>query len=122
MRNPAGLRRGLAAYATASATSASFEAIRDAATGGSAGKPSRAAATPYRDVFERLHIVDPVPAWLPTRNRIARLGAAPKHHLVDPALAARLLRVEADALLSGRDAGPPIPATERFSAHSSNPS
>jgi predicted AAA+ superfamily ATPase len=109
VRNPAGLRRWLAAYAAASATSASFEAIRDAATGGSAEKPSRAAATPYRDVLERLHIVDPVPAWLPTRNRIARLGAAPKHHLVDPALAARLLRVEADALLSGRDAGPPIP-------------
>jgi uncharacterized protein len=107
VRNPAGLRRWLAAYAAASATSASFEKIRDAATSGSSEKPSRTAATPYRDLLERLHIVDPVPAWLPTRSRIARLGAAPKHHLVDPGLAARLLGVDAEALLTGRDTGPP---------------
>ena len=39
---------------------------------------------------------------------MARLGAAPKHHLVDPALAARLLGVDADALLAGRSGGPSI--------------
>ena len=88
VRNPAGLRRWLTAYAAASATNATYEAIRDAAAGGSAQKPSRASTIPYRDVLERLHVVDPLPAWLPTRNRMARLGAAPKHHLVDPALAA----------------------------------
>lgn len=102
VRNPRGLRRWLAAYAAASATSASFEAIRDAATGGEGEKPSRRATTPYRDVLERLHVLDPLPGWLPTRNRLARLGAAPKHHLVDPALAARLLCVGEDALLAGR--------------------
>lgn len=109
VRNPAGLRRWLVAYAACSSTTASYETIRDAATGGRGEKPSRVATAPYRDVLERLHIVDPVPAWLPTRNRIARLGAAPKHQLADPALAARLLGVDGEALVSGRAAGPMVP-------------
>lgn len=85
-----------------------FETIRDGATAGSQEKPSRGAVGRYWDVLERLHVLDPIPAWLPTRNYIARLGAAPKHHLVDPALAAQLLNVDADALLSGRPVGPGI--------------
>lgn len=109
VRNPAGLRRWLTAYGAASSTAASFETIRQAATGRDAGAPSRDATGPYRDVLERLRVVDPVPAWSPTRNRIRRIGAAPKHQVVDPALAARLLGVGVDALLDGRAAGPPIP-------------
>jgi predicted AAA+ superfamily ATPase len=72
-------------------------------------KPSRATTQPYREVLERLWILDPVPAWLPTRNRLARLSLPPKHHLADPALAARLLGVDAAWLLHARPAGPPIP-------------
>ncbi|MDX6590020.1 MAG: uncharacterized protein QOI84_1294, partial [Solirubrobacterales bacterium] len=34
----------------------------------------------------------------------------PKHHLADPALAARLLGVDAEALLHGRPAGPAVPS------------
>lgn len=56
------------------ATTASFETIRDAATGGVGDKPSKTTTLPCRDVLERLWIADPVPAWLPTRNRIARLA------------------------------------------------
>jgi uncharacterized protein len=109
IRNPAALRRWMAAYAAASSTTASFEKIRDAATGGEGEKPAKTTAQPYRDVLERLWILDPVPAWAPTRNRIRRLSSPPKHQLADPALAARLLGVDADALLSGREFGPPIP-------------
>lgn len=109
IRNPAALRRWMAAYAAASSTTASFEKIRDAATGGEGEKPAKTTAQPYRDVLERLWILDPVPAWTPTRNRIRRLSSPPKHQLADPALAARLLGVDADALLSGREVGPPIP-------------
>ena len=39
----------------------------------------------------RLYVLDPVPGWKPTRNRIARLTEPPKHHLADPALATTLL-------------------------------
>ena len=73
----------------------------------------RGFATPsvkLADLLERLWIVEPLPAWLPTRNRLARLSQAPKHHLADPALAARLLGLDAAGLLVG---GGPKPTTVR---------
>jgi uncharacterized protein len=66
-----------------------------------AGAPHRQRVA-HRAVLEQLWIVDPQPAWSPTRNPLARLGQAPKHHLADPALAARLLGVDAQALLGPR--------------------
>lgn len=108
VRRPATLRRWMQAYAAATATTASYEKIRDAATSGQGEKPSKATTQPYRDLLERLWILDPVPAWLPTRNRLTRLASPPKHHLADPALAARLLGLDAEMLLSARPAGPPV--------------
>lgn len=107
VRNPAALLRWMAAYAAATSTTTSFESIRDAATSGEGATSARSTTQPYRDVLERLWIVDPVPGWLPTRNRLARLVAPPKHHLADPALAARLLGADAGALLDARALGPP---------------
>lgn len=109
VRNPAALRRWMVAYAAASSTATSFEKIRDAATGGEDDKPSKKATGPYRDVLERLWILDPVPAWQPTRSHLSRLTGAPKHQLADPALAARLLGATASALLEGRTLGPDVP-------------
>lgn len=100
LRNPAALRRWLTAYAAATATTASFETIRDAATSGHGEKPAKTTTLPYRDILERLYVLDPVSAWLPS-VRIGELGAAPKHHLADPALATTLLGLGADALLAG---------------------
>ena len=108
VRNSDALRRWLTAYAAASSTSMSYEKIRDAATSGEGEKPNKKATIPYRRVLEQLWIVDPVPAWMPTRSHIARLTAPPKHQLVDPALAARLLGVDATALLEATSAGPPV--------------
>jgi len=101
VRNSVALRRWMRAYAAAVSTTATFETIRDAATSGQREKPAKSTTTAYRDVLERLWIIEPVPAWLPTRNHISALAVAPKHQLVDPALAARLLGVESSALLSG---------------------
>jgi uncharacterized protein len=109
LRNPAGLKRWMTAYAAASSTATSFEKIRDAATGGEGEKPSKRGAAPYRNVLERLWILDPVPAWQPTRRHLSRLSASPKHQLADPALAARLLGAGVTRLLENRDLGPPIP-------------
>lgn len=102
LRRPAALRRWLAAYAAASSTTASYDALRAAATPGEADKPAKATTQVYRDTLERLWILDPVPAWLPTRNHLRRMGSAPKHQLVDPALAARLLGADQGALLDAR--------------------
>jgi len=102
VRRPETLRRWLAAYAAATATTASFEAIRDSATGGEGDKPARTTTQPWRDALERLWILDPVPAWTPSHNDMNRLAQHPKHHLADPALAVRLLGLDAAALLQGK--------------------
>lgn len=109
VRKPATLRRWMAAYAAATATTASFEKIRDAATSDHGETPARPTTLPYRDVLERLWILDPVQPWLPTRNRLSRLTSPAKHHLADPALAARLLGVGADDLLKARPPEPSVP-------------
>lgn len=101
VRNPANLRRWMAAYAAATATTASYERIRDAATSGVAHKPAKSTTIPYRDALERLWILEPLHAWIPSHNVLTRLTQAPKHHLTDPALAARLAGVDSAALLAG---------------------
>jgi predicted AAA+ superfamily ATPase len=109
VRKPDTLLRWLRAYAAATATTASFETIRNAAAADRDQKPSRGATLPYVDVLERLWIFDRLDAWLPTPNHFRRLSAPPKHHLADPALAARLLAAGSDSLLAGKESGPPIP-------------
>ncbi|MFT4010244.1 MAG: DUF4143 domain-containing protein [Nocardioidaceae bacterium] len=106
VRQPDRLRRWLNAYAAATASTASYEAIRGAATPGEGEKLSKPTAQVYRDLLERIWVVDPVPAWLgPTAQIMHNLGQAPKHHLVDPALAARALGVTSEALLEGATPG-----------------
>lgn len=109
VRNPALLLRWMTAYAAATGTIASFETIRDAATSGNEAKPAKSTTQPYRDTLEQLWIIDSVPAWLPTRKPLSRLSSPPKHHLADPALAARLLGADVEALLEAQPLGPPVP-------------
>jgi len=106
VRRPAALHAWLRAYAAATATNASYNRILDAATPGEADKPARSTTEAFRHVLSNLWILDPLPAWSPSDNRLHRLAQAPKHHLADPALAARLLGVSAEALLRGGEAGP----------------
>ena len=108
IRNPGALHRWLVAYAAATSTTASYGKIRDAATSGHGDKPSRQSTRPYIDILEQLYVLDPVPAWAPTRSRLGRLTEGPKHILTDPALAATLLGVDAETLLRGSSAGPAI--------------
>lgn len=97
-RRPGVMRRWLAAYAAATATTATYETIRDAATGGEGNKPAKTTTIAYRDLLEAMWLVDPVHAWWPVGNPLGRLKQSPKHHLADPALACRLLGVGADDL------------------------
>jgi predicted AAA+ superfamily ATPase len=108
VRRPESLKRWLIACAAATATSASFEAIRDAATSGEGDKPAKTTTQPWHDALARLWILDPVPAWLPTQNELKRLAQAPKHQLADPALTARLLGLDAAALLEGCEGNPRV--------------
>ena len=109
VNNPAALRRWMSAYAAATATTATFETIRDAASSGDERKPSKSTTLSYRDALTRIWALDDVPAWIPSNNRLSELGQTPKHHLADPGLAAQLLGVQEATLLSGESSGPTVP-------------
>lgn len=109
VRRPETLSRWLTAYAAATATTAGYNTILDAATAGDGDKPAKTTTIGYRDVLTRLRVLEPLPAWLPTRVHLTRLAQAPKHYLCDPALAAQLLGAGPEALLHPGDVGPPVP-------------
>lgn len=101
LRDRESLRRWLEAFAAATATTAAYTSIRDAATPGSGDPPSMTTVAVYRRVLEQMWISEELPAWLPTRSRLRRLATAPKHHLADPALAMSSLGINTEALLNG---------------------
>lgn len=109
VRRPATLRAWLTAYAAATATTASYNTILAAATPGDGDKPAKTTTIAYRDVLTQIWLLDPVPGWVPFRNQFTRLAQSPKHHLADPALAARLLGASTRSLLVGDSSGPAIP-------------
>lgn len=102
VRKPQVLAAWLAGYAAATSTTTQYSRILDAATPGEANKPARTTTLAYRDVLSGLWVLDPLPAWLPTRNEFDRLASTPKHQLADPGLAARLLRASTASLVRGR--------------------
>jgi predicted AAA+ superfamily ATPase len=114
VRRPATVRAWLRAFAAATATSASWEKIRAAATPGSDLKPARSTVIPYVDALTRLRIIDDLEAWAPGHGHLRRLSQAPKHHLADPALAARLVGVSRSDLLDGRAGSVEFPRDGTF--------
>jgi len=101
VRRPTVLLSWLAAYAAATSTDAAYSTILDAATAGEPDRPARQTVDGYRDHLTRIFLLDPLPAWLPTFAPLKRLTRTPKHHLVDPALSARLVGVGREGLLGG---------------------
>ena len=109
VRRPAAVRAWLRAYAAATATSASWEQLRDAATAGLDNKPAKSTTITYTELLTQMRILDPLEAWLPGRNHFTRLASSPKHHIADPALAVRLLQRTKVHLLSGESGGVSVP-------------
>lgn len=101
VRRPHALNAWLAAYGAATATDAAYSTILDAATAGQNDKPARGTVDLYREHLQRVFVLDPVPAWVPAFNALKRLTHTPKHHLVDPSLAARLVGIGKAGLLRG---------------------
>lgn len=110
VRRPGTLLGWLRAYAAATSTTATYSTILDAATPSEPDKPARDTVQGYREHLRRLFILDPVEAWIPVFNPIKRLTMAPRHHVVDPALAARLVGVGKEGLLRG-ERNTIVPAT-----------
>lgn len=114
VRRPGTVLAWLRAYAAATATTTSWDKIRDAATSGIDDKPARTTTQPYIELLTALRILDPIPAWIPSNNHLHALTGAPKHHLADPALAARLVRTSATQLLTGANPSTSIPRDGTF--------
>mgnify|MGYP000544174836 CR=1 FL=1 len=105
IRKPASLRSWVTAYAAATATTASWETIRDAANSGSNEPPAKSTVIPYRDALTRLRILDELPAWAPSHNQIAKASLTAKHFLADPALALRLMNYDSETILTASSFG-----------------
>jgi uncharacterized protein len=98
IRKPASLRSWITAYAAATATTASWETIRDAAKSGSHEPPAKTTVIPYRDALTRLRILDELPAWTPSHNPFTKVSLTAKHFLADPALALRLMNYDSETI------------------------
>lgn len=99
-------------WLTAHAATATHETIRAMASAGDGAMPARSTTLPHRDALTALHLLDPPEGWTSVRTRIARASPPPKHHLADPALAARLPGCGADDLMA-----PAITPVRRCGTH-----
>jgi len=94
------LRAWLRSYAAATSTIASYTDILDNAMPNDAEKPSKPTTIAWRELLHRIWLLDPLPAWDDPLHHISRLGQSVTHHLADPALAAHLLGLTAETLLT----------------------
>jgi len=94
-RDPARLRRYFEAYALSTAGVVEDRTLYEAAG------INRRTALAYESLLTNLLVVDALPAW--TSNRLKRLVLGRKRYVVDPALAAALLRLDATTILRSGD-------------------
>jgi uncharacterized protein len=94
-RDPERLGRFFHAYAVASAGVVEHKALYEAA------HIDRKTAIAYTQVLKNLMIVDELPAW--ATNRLKRLVRSPKRYLIDSALFANSLAVDAAAVMRNGD-------------------
>jgi predicted AAA+ superfamily ATPase len=94
-RDPARLRRYFEVYALNTAGVVEDKSLYDAAG------INRKTALAYEALLTNLLVVEAVPAW--TSNRLKRLVLSPKRYVVDAALVAAALRLDANGLLRSGD-------------------
>ena len=94
-RDPARLRRYLESYALNTAGIVEDRTLFEAAG------INRRTAQAYERLLVNLLVVETLPAW--TSNRLKRLVLSPKRHVVDPALAGAVLRLDTDLVLRNGD-------------------
>lgn len=105
-RRPHSLLGWFRTYAAALSTTASFSAIADAIP--EETRPTKATAADYREVLSQLWLLEQVPAFALSENRLNELGKAPKHQLCDPALALAALGISAEQLVKEPAAHGPL--------------
>lgn len=106
IRQPQMLRRWLASYASAVASTAAYNLILDRATPGDTEKPAAKTTIAYREALQRLWLIDELPTWL-DGEAYARLKKTPKHFVADPAFVLQLLSIDLDGII--KDASRTLP-------------
>ena len=94
-RDPARLRRYFEAYAVNTAGLVDDKSLYEAAG------INRKTAQAYEALLTNLLVIEALPAW--TSNRLKRLVLSRKRYVVDPAIVAALLRVDANAIMRSGD-------------------
>lgn len=100
--DPRNVRRLLASLARNSATEASGRTLLDDM--GASTTTARQTMSAYLDALRCIFVYESQPAWSTRLLSRTPLRSAPKHHLVDPSLAAAAIGVSADTLFNDRSA------------------
>ena len=100
--DPRSVRRLLASLARNSASEASVATL--VSDMGGAGPAARQTVSVYLDALRSIFVYESQPAWSARLLSRTPLRSAPKHHLVDPSLAAAAVGASADALFNDRAA------------------
>lgn len=98
IKEPATLRTWMKSFAAAIATTTSYKKIIDTAMANNERTPSRPTADFFREALKILYIIDDVPAFIGMGKLFPALIKAPKHFMLDPAIAMSLLDVTKDQL------------------------
>lgn len=100
--DPRNIRRLLASLARNSASEASGRTLL--ADMGASTTIARQTMSVYLDALKGIFVYESQPAWSPRMLSRTPLRSAPKHHLVDPSLAAAAIGASADTLFNDRPA------------------
>ena len=100
--SPRSVRRLLASLARNSASEASQATL--ASDMGDDGSAARQTVSSYLDALGRIFVYESQPAWKTRLLSRTTLRSSPKHHLVDPSLAAAAVGASADTLFNERTA------------------
>ncbi|AEB74190.1 ATP-binding protein [Lentilactobacillus buchneri] len=98
IQKPESLLAWLKAYSASIGTTTKFQTIINAAMANSGEAPSKPTAMNYREALEILYIIDEVPPFLAVGKIYSNLAKAPKHYMLDPAIALKLLGVNREQL------------------------
>jgi predicted AAA+ superfamily ATPase len=97
-KNPNKVRLLMRSLARNIATMASFQTILNDVEATETSISDKTLAS-YYNALRRIFVVEPLPAWQPSLRSKTAIRTSPKHHFVDPAIAAAVMRMNPDALL-----------------------
>lgn len=98
IKEPQLLRAWMKAYAAAIGTTTNYKKIIETAMANSEQAPSRPTADFFREALKILFIIDDVPSFIGIGKLFPALSKAPKHFMLDPAIAMSLLEIDKEQL------------------------